>query len=161
MTIREFVDSDIPALLTVNAAGRPGVAPLDREELLALRQAGARILIAGEESATLGYLIAFDDYAGYRGEEFLHFRGSLKHAFVYIDQIAIDPTRHRTGVARALYGTLFAMGRSASVRYHCCEVNLAPPNPVSLEFHHRMGFRQTTRMRVTDGREVALLVRDC
>lgn len=158
MRIREFVAADTATILAVNAASRPGVAPLDAEQVLRLQETGALILVA-EDKASLGYLIAFEDGASYQGEEFLYFRRSLKHSFVYIDQIAVDPSSRRSGVARTLYAALFAMDRYTPLRFHCCEVNLSPPNPISLEFHRRMGFRQLAKMRMTDGREVALLVR--
>lgn len=41
-----------------------------------------------------------------------------------------------------------------------CEVNLVPPNPESLAFHHRLGFRQVGEQSTYGGSvRVALLAR--
>jgi hypothetical protein len=64
-------------------------------------------------------------------------------SFVYLDRIAIDPTYQNLGLGVLLYQSVEQeMIDSAQHSLLCCEVNLEPPNPGSLRFHHRIGFTE-------------------
>jgi predicted GNAT superfamily acetyltransferase len=64
-------------------------------------------------------------------------------SFVYLDRIAIDPTYQNLGLGVLLYQSVEQqMIASAQHSLLCCEVNLEPPNPGSLRFHHRIGFTE-------------------
>lgn len=158
--VRSFGPQDVAAVLRINALGRPGVAALGCEELGALQDAGAQILVAVVAGDVAGYLIAFDDDADYDGEEFRVFQRRLARPFVYVDQVAVDAAHARAGIASALYASLATARAHAGAQRQCCEVNTEPPNPVSLAFHRQLGFRSLGSLRVTDGRTVDLLVRD-
>jgi hypothetical protein len=42
----------------------------------------------------------------------------------------------------------------------CCEVNLVPPNPDSMDFHLHVGFRQVGTLETSGGaKKVAMLVK--
>lgn len=155
---REFAAADAAALLQVNAGSRPHVAALDSAELARLRQLGARVLIADRAGEVAGYLLAFLDSAPYDGEEFRYCQRHLAPPFLYIDQVAVAPSFRRRGVARSLYEAIAAHAQVPASTRLCCEVNIDPPNPGSLDFHERMGFERLAELRVADGRIVALLV---
>ncbi len=157
LAVRAATAADAAAVLAINAAARPGVAPLDRRELTRLCGAGALVLIA-TLAQPAGYLIAFTAEAPYDGEEFRYFRGALSGSFVYIDQVAVTPHLRRYGIASALYRRLGSL-TAAGTRL-CCEVNLEPPNPGSLLLHRRLGFGQMTQLLLADGRKVALLLKE-
>jgi uncharacterized protein len=79
--------------------------------------------------------------------------------FLYLDRIVVAERARRTGVGRAMYDDI---ERFAATMWRCItlEVNLLPPNPGSLAFHERMGFRQVG-VREEDGgmKAVALMER--
>jgi predicted GNAT superfamily acetyltransferase len=157
LVTRDFTAGDAAGLLQVNAGSRPHVAQIDRAELERLLGLGAVVLIAAGAASVAGYLIAFADSAPYDGEEFRYFQRHLGGAFAYIDQVAVSTSMRRCGVARALYGAVSAHPRFPAPTRRCCEVNIHPPNPVSMEFHRRLGFERLADLGVSDGRVVALL----
>jgi uncharacterized protein len=158
VSARDFTANDAAPLLRVNAGARPHVAALDGADLTRLRELGAIVLVANCAGEVAGYLIAFLDAAPYDGEEFRRFQRQLGRPFLYIDQVAVSSAFRMRGVARALYEAVATHPRVPASTRRCCEVNIDPPNPGSLDFHLRMGFERTADMSVTDGRTVALLV---
>lgn len=157
MQIRSLRHGDSEAVLRINAAAGAAVAQLDLAELSRLMAISPLHLAAVDRGGRVaGYALAFSNRHAYDGEEFLSFRASSGDAFIYIDQIAIDVGARRAGVGRTLYRELASRAASPATAL-CCEVNLAPPNPVSLAFHRRMGFTQCGELDTRDGRTVALL----
>ena len=61
-------------------------------------------------------------------------------------------------MAQALYDHATALAQTMGIKNLTCEVNLAPPNPRSLAFHHRQGFQEMAQ-QMTDGglKRVSLL----
>lgn len=155
---RALVADDAAALLQLNASCKPHVARIDRAELERLLGLGAAVLIADGAGAVAGYLFAFPDAAPYDGEEFRYFQRHLARPFLYVDQVAVSPSFRLRGVARLLYEAVAADSRFPASARMCCEVNIDPPNPGSMEFHQRLGFERVADLGVSDGRVVALLV---
>jgi predicted GNAT superfamily acetyltransferase len=154
-------EPDRAALLRINASNRPAVAPLDRAELSRLIALGALGAVAVDtQGAIAGYLLAFAHSSGYDGEEFRHFRALLGESFLYVDQVAVDPNHRGRGAGRALYVAASQWARTRGLAQLCCEVNIDPPNRVSLEWHERLGFAAVGNGDTLDGRRVAYLVRD-
>jgi uncharacterized protein len=61
--------------------------------------------------------------------------------FAYVDRIAVAKDQRGRNIGKALYDAVierFADARDVLL----AEVNLAPPNPGSLRFHKRNGFRE-------------------
>ncbi len=104
-----------------------------------------------------GFLLAFDRKPTAVSPNFDWFaeRGD---GFVYIDRVVIDPAFQGRGTGRALYLRLFEAARDAGFGRVVCEVNLDPPNLVSLAFHQRMGFEAVGETRLENGKEVRYFV---
>jgi predicted GNAT superfamily acetyltransferase len=147
---------DAPAILAINAASQPHVARLDAAELARLL-ALASVFLVVESPDVIAYLIAMRSTDDYDGEEFTHFKAGAAEPFLYIDQIAIAPPSRGRGLGRALYAHAKEWCREHDIVTLCCEVNLEPPNPDSLIFHERIGFRRSGEMHTRDGRRVVLL----
>jgi uncharacterized protein len=156
--IRRASPRDHGAILAINAEGVPGVSPLDREELGRLAVAADPLLVAVRHGRVAGYLIAFGPGASYEGTCYLWLRERHPRS-LYIDQVAVGAESRRSGAASALYDAIADMAVSRSLEELTCEVNLEPPNPVSMRFHERRGFREVGRLDVPDGRRVSLQAR--
>ncbi|MBK6658508.1 MAG: GNAT family N-acetyltransferase [Proteobacteria bacterium] len=145
-------------MLAINAKGIPGVAPLDEVELERLMLLpNAHLAIGPVDDELLGYALAFPDHARYDGEEFQVLLAQCPRPFLYIDQVAIAPNMRRKGIARVLYSALEDEARERTMSGLCCEINLHPPNPVSVSFHRSLGFEQVGKLETSDGRTVALM----
>jgi predicted GNAT superfamily acetyltransferase len=97
----------------------------------------APVFYQGEVCA---FCIAFDPGAPNAGDNHRWFAERYE-SFVYLDRIAIDSNHQNRGLGALLYQSVERhMLASADHSLLCCEVNLEPPNPGSLRFHHRIGF---------------------
>lgn len=159
--LRPLQSRDVDAVLRLNAAATPAVFALDALELARLMAISSLHLVAlGAGDRLAGYALAFSHDQPYDGEEFRTLCRSLAIPFLYVDQIAVDPQHRAAGVGRMLYAALEDHAGTLGASALCCEVNTSPPNPASLAFHLRMGFRHVDDMATADGRAVALLRKD-
>jgi predicted GNAT superfamily acetyltransferase len=154
--VRDAALADRDAILAINREGAPGVTLFEPREVERCIERATRFRVAERDGAVCGYLLAFANGFQAIGDEYAWF--AARHdAFWYVDSIAISGRHRRAGVGSALYSDLEREARLRSVPRIVCEVNLEPPNPQSLAFHAARGFVEVGRLRVTDGRFVALL----
>ena len=156
--IRLIEEHDIASILAINRDARPHVAPLDRSEVARLRGLEARIYVATARTVC-GYLIAIPSGSAYDAEEFRLLREQLNASFLYIDQVAVAPQARRSGLGSSLYRKAETVALATGATFVSCEVNLAPPNQASLQFHERLGFGVIRECLLEDGRRVALMAR--
>ncbi|WP_207539013.1 GNAT family N-acetyltransferase [Sabulicella rubraurantiaca] len=134
--IRDIGEADLPALAALNDSEALQVNALGLEGL----RAAARIAFAARIAAEGGaFLIAYDEATPAQGPNHSWFvaRGGR---FAYVDRVVVAASARRTGLARALYADLASLAAARGKELLCCEVNLDPPNPISLAFHEMLGF---------------------
>lgn len=155
LTFRPVQTSDFESILPINAEGYPGVVRLAFDELTTVLAAAPFFYVAKVDSQVAGYVIAYTDKNSYDGDEFLWFQARYPN-FLYIDQIAIAPTVRRARIGSHFYQFVEQFARQTALTSLVCEVNLEPPNPVSLSFHTKNGFVEVGVMDTPDGRKVSL-----
>lgn len=157
--IRPAQRGDAAAIFAANRSAAPGVTPLDDADLEELFRFASCFQVAERQGEVVAYLAAFPAECQYAGEEFIWFLSRYAD-FLYIDQVAVAPEHRRRGIASRLYREVEAFAREEGFPRLTCEVNLQPPNPVSLEFHRAHGYAQVGTLQVSDGRFVSLLVKE-
>ncbi len=140
VTLRPLVAADADALAPLNDAAAPAVpitAPADLARLLDL----AGLALGLERDGRLvGFVIAMPPGAAYDSENYRYFESrGVDH--LYVDRIVIAADERGTGLGAVLYAAVFSAARQQGRLEVTCEVNLDPPNPGSLAFHERLGFR--------------------
>lgn len=155
--VRAAQQQDFEAILAINAEGQPGVSALTHSELVSALTSGS-VWVAEGTAGLAGYLIVYRSDAMYDGEEFAWFQ-SRYGPFLYIDQVAVAQQHRRAAVGFQLYQIAERAAREQGVFSLVCEVNLDPPNPVSLAFHTRNNFREVGILDTQDGRKVTLLLK--
>jgi len=155
LAIRPVHAHDFPSLLAINHAGHPGVYPITHNDLTALLTDCPYFCIVELDGRILGYIIGYTPLDQCDGEEFAWFQAHLSD-FLYIDQIAVAASARRTHLGTCLYDHTEDYARHYRLTSVVCEVNLEPPNPVSLDFHTKRGFAEIGVLRVADGRTVSL-----
>lgn len=139
--VRDGRAADLDHLHRINEGAVPGVGTLSRERLEALLAESSTVLVAqNEREQPLGFVLVMHEGLGY---ESLNYRWLSERydRFAYVDRIAVDESARGLGIGEALYDAV--IDRFAGKRpVLLAEVNLAPPNPGSLRFHQRLGFRE-------------------
>jgi predicted GNAT superfamily acetyltransferase len=139
-SVRQARHADVDALCRINEASTPGVGRVTRDELAELMTMGAVTLVAEADSRPAGFILCLTEGAPYLSPNY-RWISDRYPAFAYCDRIAVSPGNRGLRIGELLYRACFQhfAGRRASL---LCEVNLEPPNPGSLRFHDRLGFRR-------------------
>lgn len=146
-------------ILALNAACEPAVSALDVDGLALVQAAAYRTLIAELDGEPAGFLIAMRPGAPYASDNFGWFERQFERHF-YIDRVAVADGARGTGVGRALYEAAGEIADALWLERVTCEVNEDPPNPESMAFHAKLGFRFLKSRKSGSGKTVAMLVRE-
>ena len=152
--------ADLARVLEINNANTPGVSELTFAELESdLNNSLHALAIDNEQGEVCAFCITFDPSAPDAGDNHRWFAERYK-SFVYLDRIAIDSNHQNRGLGALLYQAVEQhMLKSADHSLLCCEVNLEPPNPGSLRFHHRIGFTEVGQQSFDYEYSVSLLAK--
>lgn len=155
VAIRDIATADHAVVLSLNNAATPHVNALDADRFAWLAREADYARLAELDGRVVGFVLAIREGTSYWSANYGWF-GARYDRFMYLDRAVVAPTAHRRGVGRALYADLrrFAGERWPRI---ALEVNLQPPNPVSIAFHEALGFQRVGR-RAYDGTEVAMFV---
>ncbi|AWB20099.1 GNAT family N-acetyltransferase [Methylobacterium currus] len=141
---------DLPAVLSLNAAHVAETSHLDEAALRALADQAFLATTITTPEGLAAFLIALDQDARYASPNFRWFQARYPR-FVYVDRIVTAPAQRGRGLARALYGDLFARAAAAGHDRVACEVNRVPPNPGSDAFHAALGFEEVGTAQIHGG----------
>lgn len=158
--VRAVTLQDVPVLARLNDAAVPAVNALGEAGLAAhLPRCDLAICVDGPD-APAAFLLALAPGTDYASENYQWF-SRHRPGSLYVDRIVVDPAGHGRGTGRALYAAALAHAAERGLSEVTCEVNLEPPNPGSLAFHGRVGFRQVGEQVTKGGTvRVALLARE-
>lgn len=147
-------------MLRLNAENQPAVAAVGAADLpWLLAGAGVHQVAVDAHGRVLGYLLVFSRASTYDDTEMAELRRLIAEPFYYICQVALAREHRGRGIGRAFYGALTEVARAQGARFLCCDVNLDPPNPESLAFHERLGFRRIANGVASNGFKIAYLAR--
>ena len=156
--VRNIESADLTRVLAINNANTPGVSELTLSELETdIENCLHALAIDNEHGEVCAFCITFAPDAPAAGVNHQWFAERYA-SFVYLDRIAIDPTYQNLGLGVLLYQSVEQqMIASAQHTLLCCEVNLEPPNPGSLRFHHRIGFTEVGQHSPQQNYRVSML----
>jgi predicted GNAT superfamily acetyltransferase len=152
MEVRDWREADLTALHAINEAAVPGVGALTFSALAQLVGEMSEItLVATVDSRPAGFVLCMLE--GLENESLNYKWLSARYdRFAYIDRVAVASKMRGNRIGEALYAA--AIDRFSERRPHLlAEVNLAPPNPGSLRFHQRHGFREVGQRWEIEGKK--------
>ena len=138
MNIRHLTHADVEAMWVINEEGLPGTGRVSPSELTALLDLASLSLGAFDAQRMLGFVICLPPQTTYGSLNYAWFNQRYD-AFLYVDRIAVATDHRNRGVGSALYSQVIAEANEQAVPV-AAEVNLVPPNPGSVRFHHRFNF---------------------
>lgn len=150
--LRDATSSDFVEILALNDESVHFLSPLGAERLRALHRSAAyhRVVDAGGEIAA--FLLAFREGAPYDSPNYLWFVERYPH-FLYIDRIVVAPMHRSRGFGAMLYDDIAAFASRSGAPWLTCEFDIEPPNPGSMRFHERMGFREVGTQAIGAGKK--------
>lgn len=156
ITIRDMRTDDLDWVLVMNNAAVPHVGEVDADKLAALFAESSVARVAERDGRPAGAIICFSPGATYTSENYLWFQRRYDD-FLYVDRIFVDGSATGAGIGQQFYRDMerFARGRSAML---ACEVNERPPNPVSIRFHEKWGFRPVGRQTTEGGAKAVVMM---
>jgi predicted GNAT superfamily acetyltransferase len=158
IVIRDAVESDEDFILALNAASTPAVAEMDAEDYRDIAGWAHRVLVAEIDGERSGFLILIRPGSAYPSDNYGWFEAKFdKH--LYIDRIAVSEAAKGKGLGRAFYDEAARIAAKNGDQRLTCEVNVEPPNPQSMAFHERVGFRYLLSRPSRSGKVVAMLER--
>ncbi|GGD07830.1 GNAT family N-acetyltransferase [Aquisalinus flavus] len=125
-------------------AGLRAINNADHDKLSWLCEGDLEALIAGAAYARqsgdgAAMMIAYREGADYVSPNYRWF-AERHERFVYVDRVVVAQGARGQGHGRVFYEDLAALARAAGVPVIGCEINMLPPNPVSIAFHQTLGF---------------------
>ncbi|MDB4724236.1 GNAT family N-acetyltransferase [bacterium] len=160
---------DYPSIINLNNESVPHVNRISSKTLSDLHEQAffSYVAVAAEDTNSVceasdenvvGFLLALDESARYQSVNYQYFKQHYR-SFIYVDRIIVSKTFHRRGIGSGLYQRLFqTIGMRKPLI--CCEVNLQPPNPQSMQFHKEMGFAGVANQTTENGsKQVNLMIR--
>ena len=158
--VRNLEITDLARVLEINNANTPGVSELTMAELQTdFKNSLHALAVDNEHGEVCAFCITFAQDASDAGDNHRWFAERYE-SFVYLDRIAIDSDYRNRGLGVQLYQSVENMMlQSSEHSMLCCEVNLKPPNPGSLRFHHRIGFTEVGQQSFDNDYSVSLLAK--
>jgi len=140
IAVRDAGERDEAFILALNAACTPAVGDMDATDYRDIVGWAHRVLIAEAGVKPAGFMILIRPGSAYPSLNYAWFEDRFDQ-HLYVDRIAVDASVRGQGVGRALYDAALAIAAANGDQRITCEVNVDPPNPESMAFHKRLGFR--------------------
>lgn len=159
VTVRDVTKGDEDFILALNAASTPGVAEMSAEEYREIVSQAHRVLVAEAGGAPAGFIVLIRPGSTYPSDNYGWFEEQFDN-HLYIDRVAVSKAAWGQGVGRALYEESLRIAAALDEKRLTAEVNEDPPNPESMAFHAKLGFRHLlSRTSPRLGKVVAMLER--
>lgn len=149
ITLHDLTDADLDDVLALNATHVPAVGEVDAARMASLLEwSSLAIGLRDDDGRLAAFVICLGPGTTYDSTNYRFFESRFAD-HVYVDRIAVADAHTGQGLGGRLYDEVER--RSVGVALMTAEVNLVPPNPGSMRFHERRGFRQVGVMENEDG----------
>ena len=156
LCLKEATQSILNDVYKLNELLAPMVGSLKSpEELCSLIEMSSHSFYALKNHQLAGYIVCFKEQSNYHSQNYRHFNGKFSK-FCYIDRVGVPRDLENQGIGTELYNYVFNIDDFSNTRF-CAEVNVKPMNEISLNFHRKLGFKETSKRLINNEHEVVYL----
>lgn len=157
-TLRKYQAGDAAAVLRLNADSVAVLSPMDESRLRLLAGMSCFHLVAVAPTGVIGFVLGFADGTAYDSVNYRWFAARYKN-FLYLDRMVVEPSFRGCGVGGAFHAAALEYAVASGLDWLVGEIDLDPPNPVSLAYHERIGFVEVGRQTLPSGKVVSMRAR--
>jgi hypothetical protein len=159
VVIRSMKPDDLERILVINEANTPEVGSVDAERMAFIVAESPIALVADAGGDVVGFCLVLGDESAYDSVNYRWFTSRFEN-FMYLDRVAVDVASRGRGIGKALYAEVDRrMAVIDGADHLALEVNVDPPNEVSLAFHAGLGFTEVGRQDTPYGIRVSMQMR--
>ena len=140
MESRPLLHDDASSVWIINEQGLPGTGKVTVEEISYLIDISDVSLGVFEHDKMVGFVICLSPNLDYGSLNYAWFNENYDE-FLYVDRIAVATEHRNNGIGSYIYQKLIDISEQKQIPI-TAEVNLEPPNPGSMRFHHRFDFSE-------------------
>ena len=156
METRALSQNDVDSIWEINEQGLPGTGQVSKPEISDLLDLSTLSLGCFSGETLIGFVICLSPGTSYHSLNYAWFNQNFD-SFIYVDRIAVSEEQRNEGIGTILYEKVIAYSAKQQIPV-AAEVNLEPPNPGSMRFHHRFEFEEVGTLNHKD-KSVSLLLR--
>lgn len=154
--IRRMQPSEYAWALALNNSEAPHVSLRAEHSFPRFVESAAWAPVAVRDHKPIGFAILFLPGSTYNSENY-RWVAARYTRFLYLDRIVVEPAHRGQGIGRALYENAIEFGRRRAPIL-TCEVNEDPPNPESMRFHEKLGFKPIGKQQTEDGKKSVVML---
>ena len=157
MLIRPVHRDDLESILELNESVLPHVNSIPISDFEEFIHISSFFIVVEINEQVAAFLIVLGPGQSYDSENYSYFSNNYD-SFDYVDRIVVGDNFQGKGIGKALYNYLMESSKEDRIT---CEVNLDPPNPKSILFHKKMGFKEVAQQHSEGGKKwVSLKIRE-
>ncbi|KAB3534071.1 GNAT family N-acetyltransferase [Alkaliphilus pronyensis] len=156
MILRKSEKKDLERILELNEESVHFLSPMTMEKLEHLSGQSEMISVIEVDGIVEAFSLTIREGKDYDSVNYMWFSEQYNH-FLYIDRVVVSVKMHGKGLGRMLYQALFEHAKQIEVPYITAEIDINPPNPGSLMFHKKFGFKEVGKQSILDGKKVVSL----
>ena len=156
MEKRALSQDDVDSVWAINEEGLPGTGQVSKQEISNLLALSVLAFGVFQRNQLLGFVICLSPRKNYSSPNYAWFNKNFE-SFIYVDRIAVCKSHRNQGIGSSLYEMVTSYAEKMEIPV-AAEVNLEPPNPGSMRFHHRFEFETVGTLHHKD-KSVSMLIR--
>ena len=154
--IRPATPEDYEEILKLNEESVHFLSPLSKEKLIHLHQESEILKVVETDGKVEAFVLALREGKDYDSVNYAWFSKNYEK-FLYIDRVVASVKQQGSGLGKMLYEDVFKHVKSIDVPVVTAEIDIEPPNPVSLKFHEKFGFKEVGKQAVAGGKKIVSL----
>ncbi len=149
MIIRSDRANDLERVKSLNESVLPHVNSITISDFEHFLKISSFFVVVEIENEIAAFLIVLGPGQVYDSENYAFFSENYD-SFDYVDRIVVAKEYQGNGIGKALYRYLIEKSMEQRIT---CEVNLNPPNPDSILFHKKLGFKEVGQQHSEGGKK--------